>query len=117
MAAHAIIRHGRSRTWSVATSASVRRSTSRSSTSAKKSGAVLRDRPLFYALLPRPMLPGSGDAELQRAVAFVDPYGRSVLDVAAQDQVRERILQIALHRTLERPRAIDRIVPDPAEPR
>src|SRR5205085_1526819 len=55
-------------------------------------------------------------AELQRAVAFIDFHRLPVPDVAAQDRVGERVLQIFLHRALQRTRAIDRIIADPAQP-
>ena len=55
-------------------------------------------------------------SQLQRAVAFVDLDRLAVRDLAAQDRVGERVLEIFLDRALQRPRAVDRIVADPAEP-
>src|SRR3546814_2957860 len=58
----------------------------------------------------------SGRGEHQRAVALVDLDRLTVLDLALQDQVGERVLQIFLYRALQRPRAIDGIIADAAEP-
>src|SRR3546814_4045137 len=58
----------------------------------------------------------SGRSEHQRAVALVDLDRLTVLDLALQDQVGERVLQIFLYRALQRPRAIDGIIADAAEP-
>src|SRR5207342_639242 len=58
----------------------------------------------------------AGRGQDQLAVAFVDTHGRSVGDLAGDDLVGQWILQIFLHRALERPRAIDRVVTHAAEP-
>src|SRR3546814_8003329 len=50
----------------------------------------------------------SGRGEHKRAVAPVDLDRLTVLDLALQDQVGERGLQIFLYRALQRTRAIDR---------
>jgi hypothetical protein len=48
--------------------------------------------------------------------AIVDLHCRAIRDFAAEQLFGQRILQVALDRALERPRAVDRIVADPAEP-
>src|SRR3546814_15413228 len=52
----------------------------------------------------------SGRGEHQRAVALVDLDRLTVLDLALQDQVGARVLQIFLYRALQRPRALDGII-------
>src|SRR5690606_16686585 len=54
--------------------------------------------------------------DLQLPVALVDLHGAAVGNLAREQLLGQRILQVALHRALEGPRAVDRIVADPPEP-
>ena len=75
-----------------------------------------RDRPCPDCRGPSKGSLGSGGFQFQPAVALVDLDRRAVVDRAGEDLVGQRVLQIFLHRALQRPRAVDRVVADAAEP-
>ena len=56
------------------------------------------------------------DDDLQLAVALVDLDRAAVGHLALQQLLGQRVLQVALDRALQGPGAVDRIVPDAAEP-
>src|SRR3990167_3527292 len=58
----------------------------------------------------------SGHRHRQRAVALVDVHLAPVRDFPGEDFLCEWVLQVALHRALQRPRTVYRVVADPAEP-
>src|SRR6185369_9423308 len=58
-----------------------------------------------------------GRAQHQLAVALVHANKRAVGNFAGENFIGERVLQIFLHRALERPGAIDRVVSHTPEPR
>src|SRR5688500_5196274 len=53
----------------------------------------------------------SGLLKSQVAVAHGDPDAGSRAELAAQDALRQRVLDLLLDRALERPRAVHRVVP------
>ena len=74
----------------------------------------MRDGSASVAIPDAPALQ-SPFPELQRPVEIVDDDVVAADELALQDLLRERVLELALDRALERPRAVDRIEADVAE--
>src|SRR3546814_14002608 len=81
---------------------------SRSLVNDNRSSAV--GRPAQAEPSRRPSISLSVRRQYQCPVAFVDLHRRPVLNLALQPQVGERVLQIFLHRALQGPGAVDRVV-------
>src|SRR5688572_19578629 len=73
-------------------------------------------RPTTVPADSRPVERLASRHERQPAVPLVDLDDRTVMDAAGKNFVGQGVLQIFLHRALQRSRAIDRIVADPPEP-